>query len=100
MWIRYVRLLHDRPMLTKSITSGILSFGADFMCQTNEQYAKHQGPIKLEADLQKEPLFMDILNKIKYDWFRMGRFTLLGTVFVGPILHSWSEFSLLNTVPY
>jgi hypothetical protein len=65
--------LEEKPVLTKCVTSGFLSFTADFICQTNEQYAKKKG----------------MVFSFKYDVYRLLRFTFLGTALVGPILHSW-----------
>lgn len=76
LWARYLVAIEKRPLLIKSITCGVLSLGADVICQTNEQYVKKKG--------KKE--------EFEYDMPRLFRFTFLGVVLVGPLLHYWYGF--------
>lgn len=70
-WIAwYSSKLDTHPLLTKSISSGLIAGGGDFLCQTA---IERGGP---------------------YDWARTGRFTLLGTFVVAPFVHGW--YSVLN----
>mmetsp|Transcript_6949 Transcript_6949/g.11599 ORF Transcript_6949/g.11599 Transcript_6949/m.11599 type:complete len:302 (-) Transcript_6949:464-1369(-) len=76
LWSAYNHQLTKRPLLTKSITSGVLSFTADCICQT---------------------AFPEEKNK-KFDLRRLMNFTVLGTVLVGPLLHTWYGF-LVTRIP-
>ena len=62
---KYLNLLETNPLMTKSITSGILAGAGDFLCQRL---------IEGSPDL---------------NWKRFCTFTFLGTVYVGPALHVW-----------
>lgn len=70
LWTRYNDQLKRRPLLTKCITSGILSFAADIVCQV--------GFSSPEAE-----------NSTVVDGVRAAKFTVLGTFFTGPALHFW-----------
>ena len=63
LWARYVKLLDTKPLLTKSITSGVLVGGGDMIAQ----------------------VFVE-KNK-SYDFARTARFLTFGTVVVGPLMH-------------
>lgn len=76
LWITYNRYLTEKPVLTKSITSGVIAFLGDIACQ---KYFTQE----------KEP---------KMDWKRTFKFTLLGTALVGPLLHYWYGF-LVTKIP-
>jgi len=67
----YSTKLDTHPLLTKSISSGLIAGGGDFLCQICFERSQH-----------------------KYDWARTGRFTVLGTAVVAPFVHAW--FSFLN----
>ena len=72
-WIAwYSSKLDTHPLLTMSISSGMLAGGGDVLCQT-------------------------CIERVgTYDWARTGRFTLLGTFVVAPFVHGW--YSFLNRV--
>lgn len=82
LWKNYLLAIEKRPLLVKSITCGVLSFGADVICQSNEQYVKKKG--------KKEEFI--------YDTNRLFRFTFLGVVMVGPLLHYWYGY-LCSKIP-
>lgn len=74
--------------MTKCITSGVLSCGADVVCQVQ--------------------FFDEALNEkdTELDLWRVLKFTAIGSFFVGPVLHFWYGFlarqfvgsSLLSTI--
>lgn len=61
---RYMKLLHDHPVLTKSVTSAAIAGSGDFMCQM-------------------------CFESSDFNWKRFGIFTFLGGVYIGPLLHGW-----------
>ncbi|CAN0890626.1 Protein sym-1 [Linum grandiflorum] len=72
----YLSLLAKYPVLTKSVTSGLLNFLGDIICQ-------------LVIDKAPSP-----------DLKRTSRFAFLGLVLVGPALHFWYLYlSKLVTIP-
>lgn len=60
----YSRKLDTHPILTKCVSSGLVSAAGDLTCQY-------------------------LTNHEKWDLIRTGRFSLLGTLWVGPVLHYW-----------
>lgn len=77
MWATYNRYLTEKPVLTKSITSGVIAFVGDVACQK---------------------LFPQDKEDRKVDWNRTIKFTILGTALVGPLLHYWYGF-LVTKIP-
>lgn len=75
--MRYTEALEKKPILTKSITAGVLSLIADVICQKGFGGAPNEGD-KEEAKVEKA-----------LDFPRIGKFTFLGVALVGPILHFW-----------
>lgn len=91
----YIELINIRPLLTKSCTSLILYFSADFI----SQYAKYKS-----ANAKNSLIFtnesrednidnVNNVNKVdkifEIDFARLLTFTLMGGLFVGPTLHIW-----------
>lgn len=74
---RYSELLQDSPIITKSITSGIMYGAGDLICQVGE--ATHNG------------------TPVKIDWKRCAVMATFGTFLSGPLYHYW--FAYLDTVP-
>ena len=74
LWSKYLTLLKDRPILTKCVTSGLLSCGADVVCQL--QFA--------EKTVDKKDTVLDA--------WRVLKFSGIGAFFVGPVLHYWYGF--------
>eukprot|EP01041_Mallomonas_annulata_P009720 gene9720-20210_t len=72
MLLSYNHALEKYPLLTKAVTSGIITAAGDYACQV-------------------------IIEK-KLDWNRVGKFTIIGTALVGPTLHYWYNF-LWKTIP-
>lgn len=66
LWAAYLSQLDKNPVVTKSVTSGILNGFGDILAQ-----------IWLGEEGQN------------FEWKRLGIFTLLGMVFIGPVLHVW-----------
>lgn len=73
-WNKYLELLETKPISTKAITSGCISFTADVLCQRIDQ----------ENHVSKN-------DKISFQWdkLRTFKFSLLGLCFIGPTLHFW-----------
>eukprot|EP00871_Galdieria_phlegrea_P003519 jgi/Galph1/4168/GphlegSOOS_G2846.1 len=71
----YHRLLIEKPVQTKSITCGILSFVGDVCAQSIEQ--------KYHNDDHGRPIHIDI--------FRTLRFTSFGMLIFGPCAHYWYQ---------
>jgi hypothetical protein len=80
VWAFYCKCLEEKPILTKCITSGFLSFTADVVCQV------YFTPPKLKSEKKTNDV----------DWLRTMKFTAIGTFFVGPILHYWYGFLATN----
>jgi protein Mpv17 len=74
LWANYNRLLVEKPVLTKSITSGVIAFVADVACQ-KIMAAKKEG--------------VEGAEESEIDWKRTAKFTIINTVLVGPLLHFW-----------
>ena len=73
LWGKYMELLERRPLETKIVTSGVLAFASDVICQK----------------IDREYISKD--DK-KHDWIRTARFTSLGAFYMAPILHMWYGF--------
>jgi hypothetical protein len=67
----YAQKLDTHPFLTKGISSGIIASSADFICQKLSNHNE------------------------KWDQPRTGRFFIMGTFFVAPVIHFW--FLALHT---
>lgn len=80
VWGAYNRALERRPLLTKSITCGCLSFAADVVCQK----AFPPTPAAVDGGLESSEG-----EGVALDWFRLTKFTVLGVIYVSPSLHVW-----------
>jgi hypothetical protein len=80
-WNRYQQLLDEKPLLTKSVTSGAIALASD----ATGQYVEH----KMSKDEKKT---------FEFDIARSFRFTLLNTLLVGPVLHYWYGF-IVRKIP-
>ena len=97
LWAKYLGLLETNPITTKAVTSGVLTFGADLICQLVFPDDAHIAKIKsLKEGIEKEekaPKFGLIdefqLRADMIDWKRTAIFTTIGTFYIGPILHYW-----------
>ena len=74
LWTKYLYYLNTSPMMTKCITSGVLSCSADIVCQ-----------VQFGDDLLT-------VEDTELDLWRVLKFTSIGTLFVGPVLHHWYGF--------
>ena len=72
----YAGKLDTHPVVTKCVTSGIISGAGDLLCQ----YLN-----KLD-------------NSFSYDWVRSLRFAILGSCLVAPTVHVWYGF-LMTRIP-
>jgi len=66
LWVAYLSQLERNPVATKSVTCGVLNGFGDVLAQI---WLGEEGD--------------------RFEWKRLGIFTLLGTVFIGPVLHVW-----------
>lgn len=83
VWLQYLGHLERRPLLTKSVTCGVLSFGADVVCQV-------AFPLPIVKKNSSNDSNVDsTIQQNKIDWFRVAKFTLLGVFYVSPSLHVW-----------
>lgn len=101
-WGWYLQVLERRPVLTKAITSGFLTFTADVLCQLyfpsrtvreaiEEQKSKSQSESNDKRKLDGSA--SDILMRLQLlDTKRLGIFTLLGVGYIAPCLHLWYGF--------
>lgn len=87
--VKYNDLLERRPLLTKSITTGVMYGAGDVIAQYVE---KHQADAE-RSEEEKAAL-------VGVDWFNYKRamvFTFFGTCIGGPAFHYW--YNYLNEVP-
>ena len=103
----YSRMLDTRPLLTKSVTSGILMGGGDMLCQ----YIKHDRQHPLTVTLSEEYEGSWKWGP-QFQWDRERSFENALCVFLvfAPILHVWYNFImkrktlfskiLLNQIPF
>ena len=96
LWAKYLESLEKRPLTTKAITSGILTFGADMICQLvfpdDAHIAKTRG-IR-EAEEKEKDIKFGVLDEFKLrtsmmDWKRTVIFSTIGVCYIGPVLHFW-----------
>jgi len=81
----YHRLLVDKPVITKSVTCGILSFTGDIIAQTIEhKYSMNNNNNNSQLNTWR------ILSRI--DMGRTLRFTSFGFLIFGPSAHYWYRF--------
>lgn len=71
MYTRYIQLLDTSPLLTKSISSGIVAFLGDMLAQSIESQKAH--------------------IPTTFNWTRLLSFFICNTLYVGPFLHYWWE---------
>lgn len=74
---KYNQAVQESPIITKSLTSGVMYGAGDLICQVGESY--HNG------------------TPLNVDWKRTAVFGTFGTVFSGPLYHYW--FGYLDTLP-
>jgi hypothetical protein len=71
MYTRYIQLLDTSPLLTKSISSGIVAFLGGMLAQSIESQKAH--------------------IPTTFNWTRLLSFFICNTLYVGPFLHFWWE---------
>ena len=76
----YSTKLDTHPIVTKCLTSGLVSALGDLICQSLTLPAKDNSSSSSAPSSSAEP---------KWDMQRTGRFAALGALWVGPILHFW-----------
>lgn len=91
LWTQYNVYLEKHPLLTKCITSGLLSITADIICQTCfSSFSSDDTTSRSSSEgvIGKNGVAVESKSRA-IDWWRVGKFTLLGTFFTGPTLHYW-----------
>lgn len=83
LFTKYNNALDTHPLLTKSITSGILFAGGDVMCQSIEHFINNKNK--------------QIKDKFKINYQRVTSYLLIGTFISGPMYHYW--FNNLDKIP-
>ena len=87
----YSAKLESHPFATKCITSGIISASGDLLCQ----YLVHRNRLAAQEDLNQESTGGPAEEKqaeprtFAPDWYRTGRFGVLGFFLVAPVVHLW-----------
>jgi hypothetical protein len=92
LWNYYSICLHKRPLLTKSVTSGVISISADLICQSFFTSSSSEDA--------RDVVESDESEKSKFDLLRLGKFSFLGFALVGPTLHYWYGFLGRMTFPF
>ena len=81
LWNAYVRALERSPLLTKAVTSGVISAAGNLICQVGvEGRALSPGPAATTSQQQQQR---------GLDARRLALFTALGAAYVAPVLHVW-----------
>jgi uncharacterized membrane protein (DUF485 family) len=81
VWGKYNVLLLTEPILTKSLTSAVLSFAGDLVCQ----YLTRPPSIPYEESWITQ-------QKNKISWRRTFSFTLISFLIFAPLSHYWYGF--------
>lgn len=100
----YSRRLDRYPIVTKSITSGLISGTGDLICQLLQRQ-QHYRSQKLSVDDGVDTdarhfdrrLLCETTNIPELDMQRTSRFVILGMFLVGPLCHYWYN-SLAKTI--
>mmetsp|Transcript_28060 Transcript_28060/g.39440 ORF Transcript_28060/g.39440 Transcript_28060/m.39440 type:complete len:257 (+) Transcript_28060:191-961(+) len=80
----YAEKLETHPLLTKCLTSGFIGGSGDFLCQ----FLVYSNDDKnVEGKINFHP-----------DWYRTGRFGILGCFLVAPVVHFWYG-ALMRKIP-
>ncbi|KAG7368988.1 Mpv17 / PMP22 family protein [Nitzschia inconspicua] len=76
----YSHQLDRRPLLTKSISAGLIGASGDLVCQH----------LSLSSEAS---------SSLPYDWHRTGRFFIMGSFWVAPITSHWYIALATKLVP-
>lgn len=90
LWSYYSVSLVKRPLLTKSITSGIISISADLICQKFFPVAAVTA--STSSSVVSDSPSEEIKVKSSIDFQRLCKFSFIGFALVGPTLHYWYGF--------
>eukprot|EP00539_Tryblionella_compressa_P002950 CAMPEP_0178736806 /NCGR_PEP_ID=MMETSP0744-20121128/2638_1 /TAXON_ID=913974 /ORGANISM="Nitzschia punctata, Strain CCMP561" /LENGTH=188 /DNA_ID=CAMNT_0020389307 /DNA_START=152 /DNA_END=718 /DNA_ORIENTATION=- len=88
-------------MLTKTISSGLIAASGDIICQYLSHHHHQHHPELLSGDhsVEKDQEDTTISTKIKNDWYRTGRFFLMGSLWVAPVTSYWYTTLATRLVP-
>ena len=95
----YATKLDTHPIMTKSITSGLISAGGDLLCQRKcrrrpRQASKEEGYEPIGGGAEPD----DDRHPGGYDWTRTLRFGLIGSCLVAPTVNFWYGL-LMSRIP-
>ena len=97
----YSTKLETHPFATKCITSGLIAASGDLLCQylvhrnhlaAQEEFIKEgesTRPAKEGQDQQNRAIIEIEPRNFDPDWYRTGRFGILGFFLVAPVVHLW-----------
>ena len=99
----YSTKLETHPFATKCITSGLIAASGDLLCQylvhrnhlaAQEELIKSETPRPAAEEEQANQQRYDEIIEIEPrnfdpDWYRTGRFGILGFFLVAPVVHIW-----------
>jgi protein Mpv17 len=97
----YTKQLDERPMTTKIVSSSLIAASGDVICQVLENsFAVNDGNddqndvgVDGTADNSAQKTTTNI------DWYRAGRFFLIGAFWVAPATHLWYGFLSTRLIP-
>jgi protein Mpv17 len=105
----YGKQLDDRPLLTKSITSGMIGAVGDCICQflssssavmkEDTDVGHHNVTTAATATVVVVAAARTVDNSTHYDWHRTGRFFIMGSLWVAPITNYWYRALSTRIVP-
>jgi len=107
----YIHKLDTHPLMTKGITSGLISGSGDLLCQyiissKKEKEEEGEGGNKRHntnttatATTNHDTTNNDNDDEPQsFDWLRTARFTILGSFLVAPVVHVWYGH-LMRSIP-
>lgn len=116
----YTKQLDEYPLATKIVSSALIAASGDLICQilennflevvddddqnahktqeptelTDDQQRRREHAVVETQDFDEGKKFNDII-----DWYRTGRFLLIGAFWVAPVTHLWYGFLSTRLIP-
>lgn len=87
IWNNYNESVKRHPLTVKSVTSGVMSFTADLICQ----YLFPNGSSKQNPNESFFSRIYSNISAVDFDYWRSAKFTLVGALYTGPSLHFWYD---------
>jgi hypothetical protein len=95
-FLKYNQFLGKHPLVTKSVTSGLMYAGGDIIAQALERYNADMEELK-DQNVDHLSAFYKACKNVSVDWSRSSVFFVFGCVISGPAYHYW--FNSLNELP-